>query len=70
MRRHHVRSGTLASVGYDEDARVLEIRFSNGTVYQYDAVPEPVYRSLMDAWSKGWYFSVAIREMYRARRIA
>ncbi|WP_117179044.1 KTSC domain-containing protein [Mariniflexile rhizosphaerae] len=33
----------MASVGYDKEARILEIEFHNGAVYQYFDVSENVF---------------------------
>ena len=42
MQRTHVSSSNLESVDYDPSARVLEIAFLNGGVYQYSGVPASV----------------------------
>ena len=69
MDRQHVRSTNLRSIGYDPDARVLEIEFHSGSIYQYINVPEQVYLALMNAVSKGSYFSDHIKERYKFKRI-
>jgi hypothetical protein len=56
-------------VGYDAEARVLEIEFDSGTVYQYLGVPESVYRELLAAPSKGSYFDGRIRYQYSHRQV-
>lgn len=61
MKRMFVSSSNLASVGYDADQRVLEIEFLNHSVYQYYAVPESLYRGLMNASSHGSYFDSYIK---------
>ena len=68
MRRHHVRSSVLASVGYDEDAHTLEIEFHSGSVYRYFDVPSDVYDRLLAAESHGEYFSHHIRDQYPYER--
>ena len=55
MERTAVRSRDIAIVGYDEKESVLEITFRGGGVYQYQDVPEAVYRELMAAPSHGNY---------------
>ena len=44
MQRQPVESSSLASVGYEERTRTLEVEFHNGGVYQYLEVPASVHR--------------------------
>lgn len=63
MTRAPVRmnSTLLATVAYDPAASLLELAFCDGTIYQYSAVSELLYRGLMAANSKGTYFNQHIR---------
>jgi hypothetical protein len=61
MPRTSVSSSNLASVGYDGIARILEIQFRNGRIYQYFDVPESIYTDLLVAPSKGTYFHFNIK---------
>lgn len=49
MNRTPVSSSNLASIGYDHESMVLEIKFHSGGIYQYFNVPESVYQGLMPA---------------------
>ncbi len=69
MERVPVSSSTLASVGYDPDGRVLEVRFRHGGVYQYLDVPADVYRELMAAASHGSYLARVVKPNYAFRRV-
>jgi hypothetical protein len=69
MVRQPVSSSNLRSVGYEPARRLLEIEFHHGGVYQYTGVPEPVYRGLMGAGSKGSYHADHIKDRYNYRRI-
>ena len=69
MRRQHVESSAISSVGYDADAKVLEVEFSSGAVYKYREVPPGVYRSLMKSTSKGRYVSQRIRDQFPFTRL-
>lgn len=51
MQRRPVESSSLASVGYEEWTRTLEVEFRNGGVYHYLDVPASVHRALMTAES-------------------
>lgn len=69
MNRRPVASSNLASVGYDERSRRLEIEFHRGGIYQYFDVPKHIYSALMQAASKGKYFHHAIKGVFRYVRL-
>ncbi|MDQ3056536.1 MAG: KTSC domain-containing protein [Pseudomonadota bacterium] len=62
MHRSRVTSRALRSIGYDPDARVLEIEFVSGNVYRYFDVPDALHAGLMTAASHGEYFTAHIRD--------
>jgi hypothetical protein len=64
MRRHHVDSSAISSIGYDERSSVLEVEFSSGAVYDYLNVPKRVFRDLLKASSKGSFVSRRVRDRY------
>ena len=59
--RSPVETASLASVGYDEQARVLEIEFRNGGIYRYSGVTKEFFSQFMTANSKGRFFTIKIR---------
>ncbi len=63
-----VSSSALSAIGYEAESRTLEVRFTSGSVYQYEGVPEEVYRGLRGAGSHGQYFSRQIRNNYPYRK--
>jgi hypothetical protein len=65
MQRMLVISSMIRSVAYDERHSLLEIEFTSGKIYQYESVPEEVYRGLMSAGSKGRYFEKHINGRFR-----
>jgi hypothetical protein len=70
MQRTPVVSSTISSVGYDLQLMVLEVQFHSGGVYQYFGVPQPVYRGLMIAGSKGGYLDTFVKKAgYAHQRI-
>jgi len=69
IRRVSVASTSLASVGYDPGARVLEVEFRSGAVYRYFGVPDTVHRDFMAAESKGRFFTQRIRGAFRFAKI-
>ena len=69
MKREDVDSSMIASVGYDADARILEVEFNTGKLFQYFDVPPEEYARLMDAGSKGQYMHGNIIDMYRYSQV-
>ena len=69
MRRVAVDSSSIATVGYAEPLRVLEVEFRNGGVYQYLQVPPDEYALLMAAPSKGRHVNQSIKPRYLFERL-
>ena len=68
MERSPVTSTNLQSVGYDKDAKVLEIAFHKGGICHYINVPEETYKGLMNARLKGTFHNVNIKNSFQYRR--
>jgi hypothetical protein len=64
MDKINVSSSNIESIGYDEDNKMLEIKFKSGGIYQYKGVPSKVFQNLMNASSHGKYFSAFIKDKY------
>ena len=58
-----VSSRAMRAVGYD--GHTLSVEFNNGDIYDHPGVPDSVYESLMNARSKGSYYSRHIRGKYK-----
>ncbi|WHH60865.1 KTSC domain-containing protein [Petroclostridium sp. X23] len=56
MNRQPVNSEKIKSVGYDIDARILEVELSSDLVYQYTDVPDLVYQGLLYSPVKDNYY--------------
>ncbi len=69
MERKRINASNIRGVGYDARNRMLEIEFSNGSIYQYSGVSEEVHRRLVNAPSPGSYFSDNIEENFSAKRM-
>lgn len=54
----------ITSVGYSSDAELLEVEFTDGTVYEYYNVPAFVFERLLQAPSIGKFFHAEIRSSY------
>ena len=59
-----VESSMIHAVGYDPEARTLEVVFTSGKTYCYEDVPPEEYEGLMAAESKGRYMRDNIIDMY------
>ena len=69
MERPPVEDKVLVSIGYDADARVLEIEFPRGKVYQYQDVPPELHVWLMRSHDKRSLFRNKIDGTYQFRRV-
>lgn len=63
-------SSHLASMGYDETNRVLEVRFHNGAVYQHPDVSETEFEAILANKSRGSAYARLIRAKKPGKRIA
>ena len=66
IKRDAVQSTALASVGYSNRLRALEIEFRNGAIYRYLSVPPRIYHDLMVAPSKARFYDENIRRKFRS----
>jgi hypothetical protein len=64
MDRAPVSSSNIAAIGYDEDTQILEVEFTDGSVYQYSGVPPSEHNGMMNADSKGKYLHANIKKRY------
>lgn len=64
MERTPATSSNVCAIGYDADSRTLEVEFNDGSVYQYEGVPQDEYEGLMNADSKGKYLNANIKGRY------
>ena len=59
-----VQSSMMTSIRYKHDARELDITFTSGQTYRYLEVPVETYKRLLDAESKGEFFSDNIKDEF------
>lgn len=69
MQRSPVSSSNIASIGYDASTETLEVEFCSGGIYQYYAVPQDAYESLLSASSHGAHFHSHIKGRYQYARV-
>ncbi|MGK7885128.1 MAG: KTSC domain-containing protein, partial [Crocosphaera sp.] len=58
------QSVAIKSFDYDADTKILRVEFTNGSLYQYHDVPQPVYEELEKSPSKGQYFNAEIKDKF------
>lgn len=64
-----VVSSEIEWIGYEPKREMLQVEFIEGRIYQYDQVPERVYRSFLAASSHGQFFESQIKNHYPTRRV-
>ena len=69
MDRKSLESSNIASAGYDDQTRTLEIEFRKGGIYQYFDVPRPIFDQLVGTGSPGSVLHQEIRGVFRYARI-
>jgi hypothetical protein len=69
MKWTRLESEALRTIAYHPEAQRLEIRFQDGSAYEYREVPAPAYAALLQAESRGRQFNAAIRGRYPWRRL-
>ena len=62
-------STNIASAGYDESQRMLEILFTSKTLYQFFEIPKDLFLKLMDSESKGTFFHEHIKDRFQYQRL-
>jgi len=55
-------SSNISEIGYNYDSQTLEIKFTNGGIYQYWPITITGWNLLIKAKSKGKYFAEKIRK--------
>ena len=66
-----VSSSQIEAVGFDNNTRVLAVKFKGKTpiVYLYDGVTLELYRQFLAAPSKGKFLAQQVRTKYMGRRV-
>ena len=70
VKRTHVSSSAIRSIGYDVHLHLLQIEYISGEDYFYYYVPEAEYEQLTKAESKGTYVNQQIKPKYPYRKAA
>lgn len=67
IERHAVSSSNVASIGWEDNT--LAVGFKNGSVYEYEGVPEDVYQQLNASDSKGKFLASQVKGKYSYKRV-
>lgn len=65
MERKNVKSSNIAAIGYNKNAKVLEIEFKHGGIYYYVDVPQNAADGIVNAPSIGKFFHANIRNGFK-----
>lgn len=65
-----LESKMFTSVAYDQEQRILYLRFRSGDVYRYFEFLNDGFQQFLSADSKGRYFLSNIRNCFRYERMA
>ena len=66
----NVNSSNIESVGYNEDLKIVCVKFLNGSLYTYSGVPKVEFNSLKGAISVGRYLNGNFKNIYPYERIS
>ena len=69
MVNNMVLSREIEWIGYDDKRGMLQVEFIAGGIYQYDRVPQNIYREFLSAPSYGQYFESQIKGHYSHRKV-
>lgn len=69
MRHQKVISDHITSIGYEPTDRTLEVKFANGSVYQYRGVSETTHKQFLASPSHGQFFHHEIKPNFDAERM-
>ena len=65
-----VESSMVYAVGYDREAKTLEVVFTRGGIWEYADVPEREYKDMMQSNSIGSYMRNCIIDEYEGDEIS
>jgi hypothetical protein len=69
MTRTEVVSSNVAEIGYDHETATLEVKYTNGAVYDYFNVPAALKEQLLAAKSIGKFMAQRIKGLYSCEKV-
>jgi hypothetical protein len=70
MDMKNINSGRLRAIGYDERARILQIKLDTGDTLQYSGVSEDLWRRLSSSGAAWSFFRDNIEEEFTAKKVS
>jgi hypothetical protein len=70
MRHIAVKSSNVASIAYDEPSHNMQVKFKNGSTYQYPNVPPEVHAKFLNASSPGSHFAAHIKPYFTGKKVS
>lgn len=70
MQLHRVNSKSVAAIGYNPSALLLEVKFKlSGRIYAFLEVQREIYQKFIESPSKGVFFNKYIKSKYKYFKI-
>ena len=70
MEMKKISAGKLRGIGYDKALRLLQVQLDDGSVLEYSAVNEDVWRRLLNSGSAWSFYRDNIEEEYASKKVA
>lgn len=64
-----VLSRDIEWIGYEPALQMLQVEFIEGSIYQYENVPEALYKRFLTAQSYGRFLEENIKGKYSYRKV-
>ena len=64
-----VSSSQISEIGYDAETQKAQVRFNNGSLYEYDDVPKSTIDAVIGADSVGRAFNLLMKFGFNYRRL-
>lgn len=69
MEHKPAKSSNLQSIGYDADAKTMQVKFKGGAVYEADGVEPHMHNAFITANSPGAHFSQRLKKRFDWRKL-
>jgi hypothetical protein len=63
-------SSVISAMQYDPFKQKLRVVFVSGVVYDYEKVPEKVFKAMRSSGSKGKFLNTQIKGNYRFKKVS
>jgi KTSC domain-containing protein len=63
-------SSVVARFSYDPVKSILKVIYTSGAIYEYEDVPEDVYKAMKSSFSKGTFLNIEIKGRYNYKKLA